>query len=72
MRGITRNVGSAAAKELSALGVEMVEADMYKKDTLIKAFNGCWGLFAMSQFFGTKTVLFFTALLTGTLPYVVA
>lgn len=43
VRGITRNVNTAAAKDLTAQGVEMVAADTSDLASLVKAFevSGC-------------------------------
>ncbi len=45
LRGITRNPSSDSAQQLSALGVEVVKADGWDKDSLIVAFKGSWGVF---------------------------
>jgi uncharacterized protein YbjT (DUF2867 family) len=45
VRGITRNPDSDAAKALAALGVEVVKADGLKKDEMVEAFKGSWGVF---------------------------
>jgi len=50
VRAVTRKLGDDKAKKLAAQGVEVVEGDMYNKASLVKAFNGAWGLFAMTQF----------------------
>jgi uncharacterized protein YbjT (DUF2867 family) len=50
VRGITRHADSDAAKALKAQGVEVVAADLAKKDTLVKAVEGAWGVFGVTQF----------------------
>lgn len=45
LRGITRNPSSEAAKKLSTLGVEVVQADGWDKKSLFAAFRGSWGVF---------------------------
>ncbi len=49
-RAITRNAGSDKAKELSGLGVEVVEADVNDKASLVKAFKGAYGAFCVTFF----------------------
>lgn len=39
VRGVTRNVESAASKALIAKGVEMVKADVNDEASLVKAFE---------------------------------
>jgi uncharacterized protein YbjT (DUF2867 family) len=49
VRGITRNPDSDAAKALASLGVEMVKADGFNKDEMMKAFEGSWAAFVNTQ-----------------------
>ena len=49
-RAITRNANSDKAKELAALGIEVVEADVDDKDTIVKAFKGAYGAFCVTFF----------------------
>ncbi|CAH0048105.1 unnamed protein product [Clonostachys solani] len=51
IRAITRNSKSDAAKALAAKGVEVVEADINKPDTLVSAFAGSYAIFAVTDFF---------------------
>ena len=46
LRGVTRNRGSQLSKELHALGVEMVEADLNNLTALQQAFSGATHIFA--------------------------
>ncbi|KAI9667895.1 MAG: hypothetical protein M1821_000715 [Bathelium mastoideum] len=46
LRGVTRNAGSKAAKDLQALGVDMVEADLEEPASLQRAFLGATHIFA--------------------------
>jgi uncharacterized protein YbjT (DUF2867 family) len=50
VRAITRNANSDKAKELSALGAEVVEADVDDKASLKKAFEGAYGAFCITFF----------------------
>ncbi|KAF7556872.1 hypothetical protein G7Z17_g1110 [Cylindrodendrum hubeiense] len=45
VRAISRNPESEAAKALAAAGAEVVKADGFKKEELISAFAGSWGVF---------------------------
>jgi uncharacterized protein YbjT (DUF2867 family) len=49
-RAITRNPSSVKAQELAALGVEVVQADLNDRDSLIAAFDGVYGVFAVTNF----------------------
>lgn len=49
-RAITRNSGSEKAKALANMGVEVVEADVDDKASLIKAFEGAYGAFCVTFF----------------------
>ena len=46
VRAITRNVNSDKAKNLAQMGADVVAADLDKSDTLKKAFDGAYGVFA--------------------------
>ncbi|KAJ8116488.1 hypothetical protein OPT61_g2093 [Boeremia exigua] len=45
LRGTTRNPSSDSAQQISALGVEVVKADGWDKESMVAAFNGSWGVF---------------------------
>lgn len=53
VRALTRDTGSVAAKELAALGADLVRADFDDPASLDAALAGADGLFAMSTPFGT-------------------
>lgn len=50
IRAITRNAGSDKAKELTKLGVEVVEANVDDKASLVKAFEGAYGAYCVTFF----------------------
>jgi Predicted nucleoside-diphosphate-sugar epimerases len=45
VRAITRNPDSDASKQLSALGIEVIKADGWKAEDMVRAFQGSWGAF---------------------------
>jgi len=49
-RALTRDVNSAKAKELAALGAEVVAADVDDEASLRKAFDGAYGAFCVTFF----------------------
>ncbi len=49
-RAVTRNVNSAKAKELAALGAEVVSADLDDPASLEKAFKGAYGAYCVTFF----------------------
>jgi uncharacterized protein YbjT (DUF2867 family) len=49
-RALTRNVDSAKARELAALGAEVVAADVDDRASLERAFAGAWGAFCVTFF----------------------
>ncbi|MEV5169505.1 NmrA/HSCARG family protein [Streptomyces flaveolus] len=50
VRAITRNPTSPAARELAALGAELVRADFHDEPTVHKAFEGAHGAFLVTDF----------------------
>lgn len=50
VRGLTRNASAARAKELSAHGVEMVEADLDDAESLFRAFEGANVVYGVTDF----------------------
>lgn len=51
-RAITRDVNSDKARELAALGVEVVAADIDEADSVRRAFEGAYGAFCVTFFWG--------------------
>ncbi|KAG8706638.1 hypothetical protein FRC11_008072 [Ceratobasidium sp. 423] len=51
IRALTRKPSSPRAKELSESGVEVVYADYDQIETLISAFKGCYGVFAVTNWY---------------------
>src|SRR6185436_7630606 len=49
-RAITRDVNSDKARELAALGVEVVAADIDDLDSVRRAFEGAYGAFCVTFF----------------------
>ena len=49
-RVLTRNPGSDRAKELAALGAEVVEADLDDAESVKRAFDGAYGAFCVTNF----------------------
>jgi len=50
VRGLTRSPVSDRARRMSSLGVEMVQGDLENLDSLNRALDGVWGVFAMTDF----------------------
>ena len=50
VRAITRDADSDKAKELAAMGAEIVVADIDDKESLAKAFDGAYGAFCVTFF----------------------
>jgi uncharacterized protein YbjT (DUF2867 family) len=50
VRALTRNKESEKAKALAAEGIEVVEADVDSKESLVKAFEGAYGVFGVTFF----------------------
>lgn len=50
VRAITRNANSDKARELIKMGAEVVEADVDDKESIKKAFLGCYGAFCVTFF----------------------
>ncbi len=48
VRAITRNVESEGARQLIDLGVEVVAADLDNEESLVKAFEGAYGAYAVT------------------------
>lgn len=56
MRALTRNVDKPAAKELAALGAEVVAADMNDQSSLEAVFKGANIIYVVTNFFETVSV----------------
>ncbi|MEV4579532.1 NmrA/HSCARG family protein [Nonomuraea jabiensis] len=54
-RALTRDPGSARARELAALGAEVVGADLDDAGSLRKAFDGAHGAFVVTNFWEPRT-----------------
>ena len=50
VRGVTRSKSSASAQALHSKGIELVEADLDKPDTLLSAFRGAEVIFGVTDF----------------------
>lgn len=50
VRALTRNVGSEKAQALAALGAEVVHADLDDVESLVRALDGAYGAFAVTNF----------------------
>jgi uncharacterized protein YbjT (DUF2867 family) len=50
VRAITRNVNSDKAKALSDMGAEVITADIDNYESMVKAFTGAYGVFAVTNF----------------------
>ncbi|KAK9350596.1 hypothetical protein V1523DRAFT_69015 [Lipomyces doorenjongii] len=51
VRGITRNPDGEKARSLTVKGVDMVRADLNDESSLVKAFEGAYAIFAVTDFF---------------------
>ncbi|KAG9093176.1 hypothetical protein FRC07_011518, partial [Ceratobasidium sp. 392] len=51
VRGLTRKPNSAHAKELTREGVDIVQANFDDVESLRKAFKGCYGVYAVTDYF---------------------
>lgn len=54
VRALTRDPSSTAARSLTTAGVEVVAADLADHDSLVSAFTGVAGVFAMTTFTGPR------------------
>jgi len=50
VRAITRNPNGAKAQALALEGVDVVKADLNDAHSLVQAFKGCYGVFAVTNF----------------------
>ena len=49
LRGMTRKPEGELAKALKVLGIEVVRADLDDADSVAKALDGAWGVFAVQN-----------------------
>ena len=54
LRGVTRDTSSAKAQALASKGVEVVSANVDDTASLKKAFEGAYGIFALTDFWAAK------------------
>jgi len=50
VRGLTRHPESPQAKDLARRGVEIAAGDMGDPQSLVRAMDGCWGVFGVTNF----------------------
>ena len=50
VRGLTRNTSSKSALALAASGIEVVAANIDDVDSLVKAFEGAYGVYGVTNF----------------------
>ncbi|KIW74256.1 hypothetical protein Z517_12196 [Fonsecaea pedrosoi CBS 271.37] len=55
IRAITRDPSKPAAQELTRLGCECVSADLDNKETLVRALQGAYAVYAVTNFWEKKT-----------------
>jgi uncharacterized protein YbjT (DUF2867 family) len=51
VRCLTRNTESSAAKVLADQGAQLVQGDLTDRNSLAAAVEGCWGVFAVTNFY---------------------
>ncbi|KAF5530240.1 hypothetical protein FMEXI_13673 [Fusarium mexicanum] len=56
VRCLTRNPSSDKAKALATKGAQLVKADLTVPSTLPEAFEGVWGVFAVTDFYDTAVL----------------
>jgi len=56
VRGLTRNPNAEPAQKLTAEGIEVVAADLSSKESVANAFNGCYGVFAVTNFWESMSL----------------
>lgn len=57
IKGVTRNVESDASQALVKKGIEMVKADVNKKEELIEAFKDAYAVFAVTNFWDKEILM---------------
>lgn len=51
VRCLTRNIRSSVAEKLAAHGAELVQGDLRERNSLKAAVDGCWGVFAVTNYY---------------------
>ncbi|KAI7781124.1 hypothetical protein LA080_015244 [Diaporthe eres] len=54
VRAVTRDPSSHAAKAIGAQGAEVIKADLTVPSSLPPAFEGCWGVFGVTNFYDSN------------------
>jgi uncharacterized protein YbjT (DUF2867 family) len=57
VRAITRDAYSSSAKALADAGADIVQADLTKPETLPATVEGCWGVFGVTNFYDTVSLM---------------
>src|SRR5262249_13848024 len=55
VRALARNPRSTKAQELAAAGAEVVEADLNDQDSVVRAFQGAYGAYVMTNYWVERT-----------------
>lgn len=55
LRVLTRSTGSAAARDLAARGADVVQADLDDEASVLRAFDGAYGAFVVTNFWVERT-----------------
>jgi uncharacterized protein YbjT (DUF2867 family) len=55
LRVLTRSTDSAAARELAARGADVVQADLDDEASMLRAFEGAYGAFVVTNFWAERT-----------------
>ena len=55
VRGLSRNRTKGVCVELARRGAEIVEGDVSKPETLPPAFQGAWGAFLVTDYYGNTS-----------------
>lgn len=54
VRAVTRDPSSRAARAIEAQGAEVIKADLTVPSSLPPAFEGCWGVFGVTNFYDSN------------------
>jgi uncharacterized protein YbjT (DUF2867 family) len=55
LRVLTRSTGSAAAQDFAARGAQVVQADLDDEASMLRAFEGAYGAFVVTNFWAERT-----------------